>query len=106
MKPLLYCCITVGFIVPLIDALDKRLTLVLQSEVDDARGAAVCGSDCSGAKVVGSLSATERQFHMRVRIDATGNNELTAGINHAVDVHLELRPDNGYKFIFDQDVGF
>src|SRR5712664_4959090 len=99
MKPIVDCCLTFGFLVPVIDAFDKRLTFVLHSEVDDARGAAVCGGDCSGAKVIGSLSATERQLHVRVRIDATRDNKLTADINHAVDVHLELRPDNGYKFV-------
>src|SRR5258705_13775654 len=106
MKPIVNCCLTFGLLMPVIDAFDKRLTFVLHSEVDDARGAAVCGGDCSRAKVVGCLSATERQFHVRVWINATGDYKLTAGINHAVDVHLELCPDYGYKFIFDQDVRF
>src|SRR6266850_1596884 len=106
MKPIVDCCLTFGFLVPVIDAFDKRLTFILHCEVDDARGAAVCGGDCSRVKVVGSLSATERQFHMRVWIDATRDNKLTAGINHAVDFYFELRPDYRYKFIFDQDVGF
>jgi hypothetical protein len=62
------------------------------------------GGDCARLKVVGRLSAAERQFHVRVRVDAAGDNKLTACVNHAVDFHHELCANDGYELIFNQNV--
>ena len=52
VKAVIDCGLSFGFLVPVVDAFDQRLTFVLDGEVDDARCATVRGSDRSGAKVV------------------------------------------------------
>ena len=42
---------------------------------------------------------------MRMRIDATGNDEFSRSVDSVVRLHVELRPDNGDAFIFNQNVG-
>ena len=61
--------------------------------------------DRASAKIIRRRSAAERQFHVRVRIDAAGNDESAFGIDSHVSFHLELGADDGDDFVFDQDVG-
>ena len=51
------------------------------------------------------FGAAERQFHVRVRIDAAGNDEFAGGVDRLVRFHLEARADHGDAFVFDQNVG-
>src|ERR1700694_3144388 len=94
------------FLVPVIDTLEKRLSLVLYREVDDGGGASVDSGAGAGEKIIGRLRPAEGQFHVRMRIDAAGDNEFSGGIDYSVSLHLELGADNGNLLILDQDVGF
>jgi len=64
------------------------------------------GGSCAGKKIVGRLRAAEGKLHVRMRIDAAGDNEFAGGVYHFVHFHLKLRPDDGNDLAFDQDVSF
>ena len=63
-------------------------------------------SDRAGSEVVRGRRATERQLHVRVRIDAAGNDEPIRRVDRHVSFHVQLRADNRNSFAFDQKVGF
>ena len=76
---------------------NQRLPLYWTAKSMMRRRAAVRGGDRAGAKVVGRFGAAERQFHVRVRIDAAGNDELAGSVDHVVGFHFELRADDGNR---------
>src|SRR6267378_7212340 len=94
------------FLVPVVDTLEKRLSFVLHREVDDGGCSSVGGGASAGEKIVGRLCPAEWEFHVRMRIDASGNNEFSGRIDNLIGFHLELGSDNGNLLILDQEVGF
>ena len=70
-----------GLLVPDVDRLDQRLAVILHGEVDDRRRSAVRRGDRAGVEVIGRGRAAERQFHVRVRVDAAGDDQLALGVD-------------------------
>src|SRR5947209_2880678 len=94
-----------GLRVPVVQALDERLPLVLHSEVNDGRRPAVRRRNRARAEVVGRFSPAERQLHVRVRVYAAGADEPSGGVNHAVGLNVEPRADGRDGLAVNQYVG-
>src|SRR6266850_1209070 len=94
------------FLVPVIDTLEKRLPFVLHRKVDDGSCASVGSGAGAGEKIVRRLRAAEGQFHVRMRIYATWNNEFSGRIDNFIGFHLQPGANNGNLLILDQNVGF
>ena len=70
--------------VPRGQAVLHPLTGALHGEVDDGRGAAPGRRARAGLEGVGREGAAERQLHVRVPVDATGDHVLAGGVDDAV----------------------
>ena len=64
------------------------------------------GRDRAGGEIIRRRGAAKRKFHVRVRIDAAGNDEPVRRIDRQVCFHVEFGADDRNSFAFDQDVGF
>ena len=81
MKAVIDRALAFGFFVPVVDALKQRFAFVLHGEIDDRGCTAVRRRDCAGSEIIRRSRAAEWQFHMRVRIDATGDDVFAARID-------------------------
>ena len=96
---------------PGVERLDQRLLRVGNDEVDDAGRAAGETRRSARIEVVARDRAHEGQLHVRMRIDATGHDELSAriddhGAGRGCDVLADLHdPAVGTKHIGTVAVG-
>ena len=67
---------------PGVEGLQQRLPGIGDHEVDDAGGAAGEPGGGAGVEVVAGDRAHEGQLHVRVRIDAAGDDQALAGLDH------------------------
>src|SRR5205814_4584127 len=65
---------------PGVERSSQRLAPVLNSEINQGRGAAECGSAGAGLEVVSAGSSAERHVEMRVHVDPAGHNVLALGV--------------------------
>ena len=77
---------------------------VLNREVDDRRRAAERRGDRAGLEVVGRRGAAERHVHVRVHVDAAGQDVLALGVDHLVGRHGQRRADGRDLLALDEDV--
>ena len=76
-------------------AILHSLALGLNREVDDGRGAAPRSGPGARLEGVGGVRAAEGQLHVRVAVDAAGNDVLPGGVDDAVCCRLEAGPERG-----------
>src|SRR5437764_15261664 len=105
MKAVINHSLPFGLLVPVVNRFDQRLTFVLHSEIYNRRRPTMRRSDRASVEIVGRLCATEWKLHVRVRVNASGDEKFSTGINHAVSFHVELRAYDRDGFIFNQHVG-
>ena len=77
------------FLHPCFPRMVKRLTLVLDGEIDDTRRSAVCGGNRPRFEVVRGCGAAKRHVQMCVDVDAAGKDILPLRVDDAVGVHLQ-----------------
>ena len=102
-----------GLLVPGGQAVQNPLAIGLHGEIDDRCGATPGRGAGSSLERVAGRGATERQFHVGVRIHPTGDHVPTCGIDHDIDVAGDIeaeqagarRQDSGDGLAVDQDVG-
>ena len=78
--------------------------MLLDHEVDDARGAARRGGARAGVVVVDRMRAAERHRHVRVVVDQPGQHVAAAGVDQ-LGVHVAEGADRDDLLAVDQDVG-
>ncbi len=82
--------------------------MILHGEVDYRRGTTEGGCPRPTLEIIGRRSAPERQIHMRVRVNSTGNNEFAGSIDGLVDGTcdlIQLLPDQPDGRAIDENVG-
>ena len=97
--------VAVGLLVPVVECLAQRFALVLHGEVDDGGGAAVRGGARAGLEGVGGGRAAEGELHVRVGVDAAGDDQPAFGVDDFVRVGGDRFGDHGDLPVLDQDVG-
>src|SRR5690606_17955916 len=70
-----------GVVHPVVAGLDQALVAAGDDEVDDRGGAAGDARGGAGEEVVGADGAHERQLHVRVGVDAPGEDVLPGGVD-------------------------
>lgn len=76
--------VAVGLRVPGVEPLTDRAPHGLDGEVDDRGGAAPGGRPGPGLEGVGGVGAAERHLHVRMRVDAAGDDVLAGGVDGPV----------------------
>src|SRR2546430_715450 len=59
----------------------------------------------AGLEIIGGRGAAERQLHVRVRIDAAGDDQFSFGVNFLVRFDVEMVTDHSDLAVFDENVG-
>ena len=83
---------------PVFHCLVQALALVLDGKVDVRGGAAESRSALAGVKIISGHSAKKGQLEVRVHINAAGQQQHSAGVNHArascrqIGAHLHNAP--------------
>ena len=94
-----------GLRMPVVERLIERLAFALDGEVDDGRRAAECRGARAGLERVRGGGAAERQLHVRVRIDASGDDEAAVGVDDFVGFDVDRFRDHRDGAVLDEDVG-
>jgi hypothetical protein len=77
----------------------------LHREIDDGRRAAVRRRDGAGVEIIGRRRAAERQLHVRVRVDAAGDDQPPFRVDDAIGVRFDRARDHRHGAVLDEDVG-
>jgi hypothetical protein len=78
------CAVSRGLLVPQVVLVERVLIGVLGDEVDNGGRAADRGGPGAGLERVAGVGAAERHLHVRVRVDAAGDDVLAARVDDGV----------------------
>src|SRR4029077_13550009 len=97
---------SLGFFPPGVEGVAHLRAFGLDGEVDDAGGPAHgCGSR-AGFEIVGGGGAAEGHVEMGVRVDASGEDEHSGGVDYAVGGFVGKGSDAVNFLVFYEDICF
>ena len=93
-----------AFFLHVVQRVMKRLTVVLDREVDDRRRAAKRRGHGSRLEIVGRCRAAKRHVEMSMAVDAARDHIPTCRVERLVGRHRQIRADRRDGVVFDEDI--